>query len=466
MAETPGVICPQCRTVFPHASAPVRCPIDGGGLVDTRVFADSGEDAMLGRTIGGRFSVVARIGGGSMGTVYRARQEGMARDVALKILRQDRVYDAQAKARFEREARASSVLVSPTTVRVYDFGQEEDGSLFLAMELLDGESLGQRLRRVGKLPVLDAVRLARDVLASLAEAHEKGIIHRDVKPDNILLTRATGQGVEVAKVLDFGIAKVVRGEAGVDALETQAGTVFGTPRYMSPEQAQGKPLDARSDLYALAIILFQMIAGHPPFEDEDAVLVMAKHIKSAPPKLSEVARELSIPRALDAVVDETLAKDPQKRPSTAAELSARLEAAIAGWSPDVTARPQALPARKQAPISRGVIVAGAAAFGVAAFAGAYALVSAREVSPPAPAASRAVESSAAPRSASVSAATPPPSASPSLVPPESLPIDDHKKKPERPRHPAPAAPPAKTEPPKPEPPPAAPPPKPKYDRFD
>lgn len=305
MAETPGVICPQCRTVFPHASAPVRCPIDGGGLVDTRVFADSGEDAMLGRTIGGRFSVVARIGGGSMGTVYRARQEGMARDVALKILRQDRVYDAQAKARFEREARASSVLVSPTTVRVYDFGQEEDGSLFLAMELLDGESLGQRLRRVGKLPVLDAVRLARDVLASLAEAHEKGIIHRDVKPDNFFVT---DEGV--VKLMDFGIAKG-KSAAGQSGL-TVAGFIAGTPAYMSPEQISNfGSVTHLTDLYALGVMAFELLTGTLPFEHEEMMPLLLMHQTVEPP--SPRSRNPSIPAELDAIVLRLLAKRPEDR---------------------------------------------------------------------------------------------------------------------------------------------------------
>ena len=334
LRDVVGRVCVACHTVFPLESKAVRCPLDGGLLLDTREVAESGDDPMLGRTVSGRFSVVARLGGGSMGTVYRARQEAMGRDVALKILRQDRAFDAQAKARFEREARATSVLVSPHTVTAFDFGEAEDGSLYLAMEMLEGESLGQRIRREGRIPPREAVRIAREAASSLAEAHKKGIIHRDIKPDNVFLTRAPGpNGGEpaiITKVLDFGIAKMLRQEEGVSALETQAGTVFGTPRYMSPEQAQGKTLDARSDLYSLGVILYQMIAGRPPFEDEDAVVVMARHIKSPPPPFSESAPDLEVPGALEGVVRRALSKDPEDRPRTAEHFVIELDAALAG----------------------------------------------------------------------------------------------------------------------------------------
>ena len=151
------------------------------------------------------------------------------------------------------------------------------------MELLEGESVGTRLKRQGRMRAQDAVRVARHALFSLAEAHEKGIIHRDLKPDNLLLTRAADPAHgEICKVLDFGIAKIKSEHGALNALETQAGTVFGTPRYMSPEQAQGKPLDERSDLYALGVVLYHMLVGKPPFVDDDAIVVMARHIKTTP----------------------------------------------------------------------------------------------------------------------------------------------------------------------------------------
>jgi tRNA A-37 threonylcarbamoyl transferase component Bud32 len=277
-------------------------------------------DPMLGRTVDGRFTILAHLGAGSMGTVYRARQNAMRRDVALKILRADRALDEQAKNRFLREARANSSLSSRHTVAVFDFGQSASGELFLAMELLEGESVGQRIHHLGRIPAEQALETCRQALLSLGEAHAKGIIHRDLKPDNLFYAKVLGgrPNEEMLKVLDFGVAKIM-GDVGepMNAVETQAGTVFGTPRYMSPEQAQGKPLDGRSDLYALGVILYEMIAGRPPFTDEEAIVVMARHIKAAPPTFVTVAPDLRVPPEVEALVMRLLAKDANARPATA-----------------------------------------------------------------------------------------------------------------------------------------------------
>jgi serine/threonine-protein kinase len=311
-------------------------------MVTTAALAGADGDPFLGTTVAGRFVVLGRLGAGSMGTVYRARQEAMGRTVAIKILRLDRAYDAQAKARFTREAKAMSLLTSPHTVTVFDFGEfsspgaeddllSESASLYLAMELLEGESLGERLKRGGRLPASEAVRIARHALLSLAEAHDKGIIHRDLKPDNLFLVpSATGEGV-VCKVLDFGIAKVMSDvlfDGAVDAIETQAGTVFGTPRYMSPEQAQGKTLDARSDLYSLGVLLYQMLTGKAPFVDDDAVVVMARHIKTLPKSPELRAPEAAIHPELARLVMRALAKDPKDRPSSARAFMLELDRAV------------------------------------------------------------------------------------------------------------------------------------------
>ncbi|MEM6789684.1 MAG: serine/threonine-protein kinase [Myxococcota bacterium] len=292
-------------------------------------------DPFLGMVIAGRFAVLARLGAGSMGTVYRARQEGMGRDVALKIVRSERLVDPQAKGRFRQEAHATSLLTSPHTVTVFDFGEVElsegddphgiSGSLFLAMELLDGTSLGTRLKERGPVEAPEAVRIVRDALLSLAEAHDKGVIHRDLKPDNLVIT--TGDdGSPLCKVLDFGIAKLLTHQGGIDALETQAGTVFGTPRYMSPEQAQGRTLDARSDVYSLGVILYHMLTGRPPFTDGDAVVVMAHHIKTVPALPSRVRIDLAIPGSLEALLMRVLDKDPGRRPQSARAFIAALDA--------------------------------------------------------------------------------------------------------------------------------------------
>jgi len=328
-AGAKALICPKCRARFDDTPpAPTHCPKDSIALVKVRELAEASGDPMLGRTLDGRYTILAKLGAGSMGTVYRARQHAMGRDVAVKILRSDRALDESAKGRFLREARANSLLASANTVTVFDFGQAASGELYLAMELLEGESLGARLTRVGRLPVGEAVDVCRQALRSIAEAHAKGIVHRDLKPDNLFFSKVAGGGKgneEVLKVLDFGIAKLV-GEANevMNAVETQAGTVFGTPRYMSPEQAQGKPLDVRSDLYSLGVIFYHVLTGHPPFMDDDAVVVMARHIKTVPPPMSETCPEAGVPPEIEALVMRLLAKEPAMRPRTAEALAVEL----------------------------------------------------------------------------------------------------------------------------------------------
>jgi serine/threonine-protein kinase len=235
--------------------------------------------------------------------------------------------------------------------------------LYLVMELLEGELLTKVLEKKGALPLDHAVRIARQILGSLGEAHEQGIIHRDLKPDNIYVTKLT-DGAEHIKVLDFGIAKVFQNEMRMDALETQAGIVFGTPRYMSPEQAQSKALDGRSDLYTVGVLLYQMITGQPPFPDEDAVVVMARHIKTRPLLPSELRPDLHIPQAVDDIVTRALEKDPARRPQTAQEFAAALD----GCTSQIALPPSQRPTysrRPRAPRAPILAAAGAAALLVA-----------------------------------------------------------------------------------------------------
>ncbi|MCB9627221.1 MAG: serine/threonine protein kinase [Sandaracinaceae bacterium] len=286
---------------------------------------DLAED-LEGKRIADRFDVGEIVAMGGMGTVYRATQLGLDRPVALKVLRQHSAWDRDTVQRFHREAKTMSLLVHPNTVRVIDFGETDDGLLFLAMEYLEGRTLSQAIREQ-ELGVQDAVDIAAQILSSLKEAHEKGVIHRDLKPDNIFLAEDPTSDEPLVKVLDFGIAKIIDNEVSVDALQTQAGTVFGTPKYMSPEQAQGHELDGRSDLYAVGALLYAMLTGGPPFDDPDAVIVMAHHIRERPIPTRERVPGAPIPPALDRVVMKALAKRPDDRYRDATEFLAALSAA-------------------------------------------------------------------------------------------------------------------------------------------
>lgn len=321
------LICPKCRTSYSSSVVEI-CYRDGEKLVDHDAFMAEERDPVRGRTIGGKYHILERIGVGGMGTVYKASQAGLRRHVAVKILKPELTGDPDTVARFSREATAMSLLTHPNTTRVYDFGQTDDGLLYLVMEFLEGELITERVARLGPLPGLEALRTTQQILRSLAEAHTKGIIHRDLKPDNIFVARVAGHRTAVVKVLDFGIAKIVTPDRAVDQFETQAGTVFGTPRYMSPEQAQGAPLDRRSDLYSVGAMLYQMLTGRAPFTDDDAVVVMAKHIREMPEPPRQVVPERPIPEKLEAVVMRALAKEPDQRFQTANQFDAALEGCV------------------------------------------------------------------------------------------------------------------------------------------
>jgi eukaryotic-like serine/threonine-protein kinase len=329
LADTVGsgmLICPKCRTTY-SSTALTTCYRDGQRLVDYERFVAAERDPLRGVLIGGKYKLIERVGQGGMGTIYRAQQTGLNRAVAVKILKRELNVDPDTVARFHREANAMSLLTHPNTVRVYDFGQTDDGLLYLVMELLVGELITDKMER-GPLDVLEAVRMTQQILRSLGEAHRKAIVHRDLKPDNVFIARVEGHGEPVVKVLDFGIAKVVAPDRRVDQFETQAGTVFGTPRYMSPEQAQGAMLDGRSDLYSVGALLYQMLIGRAPFTDDDAVVVMAKHIRELPEQPVVATPERPIPQSLNDAVMRALAKDPAERFQLAADFDAALEACV------------------------------------------------------------------------------------------------------------------------------------------
>lgn len=288
---------------------------------------------LIGRIFDSRYQITALVGRGGMGTVYKAVHVAMNQTVALKVLHREMSRDERQVQRFYQEARASSRLKHPNTIRVFDFGRSDEGHLYLAMEFLEGETLTQLLRREGALPVRRALNMVRQVAKALAEAHMNGLVHRDLKPDNIFITQIYGEQ-DFVKVLDFGIAKFVQGNPEYGAL-TQAGLVCGTPLYLSPEQALGRTLDGRSDLYSLGVILFEMLAGVPPFRAETPVALVMRHIHDAPPPLGAEG----IPEPVRALVFSLLDKDRDRRPASAEALVGLIDAAMV--SAPATIRPMA-----------------------------------------------------------------------------------------------------------------------------
>jgi serine/threonine protein kinase len=267
-----------------------------------------------------RYELRSLRGSGGMATVFEGYDRALDRRVAVKFLQASRA-DGLARQRFEREARAAASLMHPNAVAVYDVG--EDGSnVFIVMELVEGPTLAERIRREGPLPVGDAVSITDQLLAVLDAAHDQGIVHRDVKPGNVLLTPDG-----TAKLVDFGIAKAF-GDASPDL--TATGEVLGTPRYLSPEQAAGHGATPQSDLYAVGVILYEMLAGEPPFTGPSATAVALAHQRERVPPLSKRRPDLS--PALIAVVDRALAKDPSRRFASAAQM----RAALHGDTADVT----------------------------------------------------------------------------------------------------------------------------------
>jgi serine/threonine protein kinase len=272
--------------------------------------------------IAGRFRIECEIGTGGMGTVYRAVHLGLERPVAVKIIKPEFASDPDVADRFMREARTMARLRHPHAAMIFDAGLLPDGRHFIIMEFVEGQTLSEILESESRLSPERAVRIAADICDVLAEAHNLGIVHRDLKPSNIMLNE---RGV---CVLDFGVAKVLATSA--DATQTHAttgsGVIVGTPRYMSPEQCLGQRVGARSDLYSLGVLLYEMLAGRPPFTDPLASAVLVKQATAQPPPLPKMRQDL--PRALVVAVHTLLAKRPEDRPQNAREAQKLLERSI------------------------------------------------------------------------------------------------------------------------------------------
>jgi serine/threonine-protein kinase len=301
------------------------------------VAAAASPDRFIGSVLHGTYQIEAHLGAGGMGMVFRARHLRTGRLYALKTLLPDARFLPDARARFEREATAASAIGHPNIIGVHDFNETPDGTHYIVMDLLEGETLEQRLSRVGSLAWPDAQKTFLELGAGLAAAHERGLLHRDVKPANVFLARSGG--VERAVLLDFGLVKPIE-EAAASRI-TATGAAVGTPLYMSPEQARGEAIDARSDLYALGAVLFEMVSGAPPFLDRTLASVYARLLKEDAPPASSVS-DRPIPKELDPVLARALSKARDARFSSVRELLGAVAAIDADAAPGTERMPRAM----------------------------------------------------------------------------------------------------------------------------
>ena len=310
--------CSVCGTEWPDDTK--FCPNDGTTLHAPVAGAD-----LVGSIIADKFHIEKKLGEGGMGTVYLAEHVKMRRKSAIKVMAPAVASDPEAIARFNREAANAARINHPNVCQIYDFGDTEDGTIFLAMEFIEGESLSDLLQREGRLSLERAAGILRQTGAALQVAHDEGIVHRDLKPDNIMLAKAR-DGSDVVKVVDFGIAKAMTGEEGQKV--TKTGLVVGTPEYMSPEQLSGDVLDGRSDIYSLALVFFRSVTGSLPFQADSAQETMVKRLTDAPLKLAEVAPDAQWPPRLQGVMDRALERMPADRYASAAMFAGDVENAV------------------------------------------------------------------------------------------------------------------------------------------
>jgi serine/threonine-protein kinase len=317
------------------------------------------DDPLVGRVIAGRLRIERLLGVGTMGKVYRAEHLALAQPVAVKVLHRHLMGDESLARRFQREAKSAFALRHPNSISIHDFGATEEGMLYIAMELLGGRSLHDVLADAGPLPPERIERILSQVCLALDAAHFQRIVHRDLKPENIMVEDRRGDP-DFVKVCDFGIAKVIDPQANDPAASiTLAGMVCGTPEYMSPEQARGDPLDGRSDLYSLGVILYQMVTGRLPFTASTALGCVTRHLTEPPPPPREVRPDLRIPLRMEAFILRCLAKHADERPASALafrdELMAVLHAPPTDAAPDHTVLAPAVdlaPVELPAPVPR------------------------------------------------------------------------------------------------------------------
>jgi serine/threonine protein kinase len=300
--------CPKCGTEYPDTTT--LCPSDGVALEKT-------DDALIGQVLADKYRIDERLSEGGMGTVYRGTHVLMDKTVAVKVLRPSLAADEKIVARFSREARAASKISHPHALSVTDFGEAGNGVVFLVMEYLSGMTLKEIIRQDGPMPLPRVVEILRQVGGALDAAHAEGVVHRDLKSDNVMLLSSSG--TDYTKVLDFGIAKIKEPEGEYNPGLTAPDLVIGTPQYMSPEQCSQSPdIDARSDIYSLGVILYELLVGHVPFTGGSPTAIMLKHLQEPAPSVLDERDD--IPEAVGRVVARAMEKRPEDRYETVAEL--------------------------------------------------------------------------------------------------------------------------------------------------
>ena len=354
----PEIVTVGCRACGKEAEGTPGDRCGDSVWVDKTVLEQHPKDENLGAVIGGKYGIIDVLGVGGFGCVYEAIQEPVGRPVALKLVHKRHMADEHLRQRFFREAKVVAQLTDPTVVTLYDYGEEADRGLYMVFELVRGRTIHQVIKSGPQVPAWTAHILVQ-VLSALGEAHGRGMIHRDIKPGNIMVVE-DAHGRQRARLLDFGIAKVVASSDGDSSLETKEGLVLGTPRYMSPEQARGSgDVDARSDLYSLAVLGYAMLAGSNPFERTSVIETIMAHVQTPPPPLDPA---LKVPPAFEAVLAKALEKAPDDRFQTAREMEQAIQAAFGdaeAWSVSPSAEDSG------ASYARGRSVLGAAVSGLA-----------------------------------------------------------------------------------------------------
>ncbi len=312
-------LCLSCHLEFNDDTE--ICPKDNVALVPI------GDDPLIGTVLQGRYKIESVIGRGAMGMVYKASQELIGRGVAVKVLHPHLAADNEAIKRFHQQARAASRLNHPHIITLFDYGVMAGGQPYIVMDLLEGISLAHLLEEREYLPVDEAASIIKQICDALSDAHKHAVVHRDIKPDNIILEQTNTQK-DWVKVVDFGIAKIIQGGEETLLRITATGMVCGSPAYMSPEQFRGHEVDHRTDIYSLAVVIFEMLTGRLPFLAKDLVTLMSMHCSESPPKLVAVRPDLRFGPGLEKAIARALGKRPEERPQTMDLFWEELEAGL------------------------------------------------------------------------------------------------------------------------------------------